>query len=394
MGSNRALLLVLDGVGVGEAPDAARYGDAGSDTLGNTALVCGGLRLPELEKLGLGNIHPISGVAPARSPRAAWGRSLTASPGKDSTTGHWEMMGVILDSPFPTFPQGFPDGFLGEFSRRCHRGVLGNVTASGTEIIERLGAAHAATGDLIVYTSADSVFQIAAHLDVVPLEELYRCCLIARELLTGPELGVSRVIARPFTGSPGSFSRTARRRDFSLPPPRPTLLDHLAEAGIPATGVGKVDDLFAGRSIRTMHVESNTEGIATLLEQMDSRHEGFIFTNLGDFDTRWGHRNDPHGFKAGLEEVDRAIPEIIRRLRPGELFIVTADHGNDPTTESTDHSREYVPLLAMTKGFTGAPLGVRKTLADIAATLADFFGLPPRYPGTGFLPETRRRHEH
>lgn len=384
MKSHRALLLVLDGVGVGEAPDAADYGDQGSDTLGNTARACGGLRLPELEKLGLGNIHPVPGVTPVRAPLASWGRSLVASPGKDSTTGHWEMTGIILERPFPTFPHGFPDGFLGEFSKRCRRGVLGNVAASGTEIIRRLGARHAATGDLIVYTSADSVFQIAAHSEVVPLEELYRCCIIARELLIGPELGVSRVIARPFTGPPGSYSRTSQRRDFSLPPPRPTLLDHLAEAGIPVTGVGKVDDLFAGRSIRTVHVESNAAGIETLLEQMDTHDEGLIFANLVDFDTRWGHRNDPQGFGSGLEEVDRAIPAITRRLQPGDLLIITADHGNDPTTESTDHSREYVPLLAVVPGLRGAPLGTRKTLADIAATLADFFGLSSRYPGTGF----------
>jgi phosphopentomutase len=392
MDDPRAVLLVLDGVGAGEAPDAADYGDRGSDTLGNTARFCGGLRLPELEKLGLGNVHPIPGVAPVGKPLAGWGKSLVASPGKDSTTGHWEMMGIVLDRPFPTFPHGFPEAFLGKFSEQCGRGILGNTAASGTEIIERLGAKHAATGRLIVYTSADSVFQIAAHLDVVPLAELYRCCAIARELLAGPVLGVSRVIARPFTGVPGSYSRTPQRRDFSLQPPRPTLLDHLSEAGIPVSGVGKVDDLFAGRSIETVHVESNAAGIETLLKQLDPPGGGFVFANLVDFDTRWGHRNDPDGFRAGLEQVDRAVPRIIQRLRPCDLFIITADHGNDPTTESTDHSREYVPLLALTRGLTGAPLGTRKTLADIAATLADFFGLPPRYPGKGFLQETRRKH--
>lgn len=389
----RAILLVLDGVGAGELPDAALYGDSGSDTLGNTARHAGGIHLPELRRLGLGNLHSIAGVPPVPSPLASWGRSMIASPGKDSTTGHWEMMGLILEHPFPTFPEGFPTDLLERFSLLCGRGVLGNEAASGTEIIARLGEEHLATGRLIVYTSADSVFQIAAHQDAVPLDELYRCCGMARKLLAGPSLGVSRVIARPFRGLPGAFERTPFRKDFSLPPVGPTLLDSLAEAGIPVTGTGKIDDLFAHRNIDTVHVESNTEGIRVLLSQMADVPGGFIFANLVDFDTKWGHRNDPAGFIKGLEEIDSAVPRILASLRPDDLLLITADHGNDPTTASTDHSREYVPLLAFSPGCRGIDLGVRKTLSDIACTLCEFFGLSARFPGSGFLDSTKEENE-
>lgn len=383
--AKRAVLLVLDGVGAGELPDAALYGDEGSDTLGNTARYAGGISLPELGRLGLGNLHDIKGVPPVPFPMASWGRSMIASPGKDSTTGHWEMMGLILERPFPTFPDGFPPDLLERFSLLCGRGILGNEAASGTEIIERLGGEHLATGNLIVYTSADSVFQVAAHQDRVPLDELYRCCMIARELLAGPVLGVSRVIARPFIGEPGAFRRTPFRKDLSLQPAGRTLLDYLAEAGIPVTGVGKVDDLFAHRNIGTKHVGSNTEGIRILLSQMAEVQYGLIFANLVDFDTRWGHRNDPDGFIRGLEEVDSAVPLILGALGSDDLLLVTADHGNDPTTPGTDHSREYVPLLMYSPGQKGRNLGIRKTLADISCTLAGFFGLAARFPGKGFL---------
>jgi len=387
----RAVILVLDGVGAGELPDAALYGDEGSDTLGNTARHAGGIDLPELRRLGLGNLHRIPGVPPVPAPEASWGRSMIASPGKDSTTGHWEMMGLILEHPFPTFPNGFPADLVGRFSLLCGRGVLGNEAASGTEIITRLGEKHLQTGKLIVYTSADSVFQVAAHNDAVTLAELYHCCEVARELLTGPSLGVSRVIARPFTGPPGAFVRTPFRKDFSLAPLGPTLLDSLAGSGIPVTGVGKIDDLFAHRNISTVHVESNTDGIVMLLSQMAGFPEGLMFANLVDFDTKWGHRNDPEGFITGLREVDSAIPRILESLRPGDLLIITADHGNDPTTESTDHSREYVPLLAYSPGLTGTGLGTRKTLSDIACTLSGFFGLPARFPGNSLLEAIKGR---
>lgn len=381
----KAVLLVLDGVGAGELPDASLYGDSGSDTLGNTARSAGGILLPHFGRLGLGNLHDIPGVPPVPSPIASWGRSMVASPGKDSTTGHWEMMGLILEHPFPTFPEGFPPGLIERFSSLCGRGVLGNEAASGTEIIERLGAEHLATGKLIVYTSADSVFQVAAHQDSVSPDELYRYCAIARELLAGPVLGVSRVIARPFTGSPGSFERTPLRKDFSLAPVGPTLLDALAGEGIPVTGTGKVDDLFAHRSIETVHVGSNTEGLGMLLSQMAGVRGGLIFANLGDFDTKWGHRNDPEGFIRGLQEVDSSVPRILASLRPDDLLLITADHGNDPTTPSTDHSREHVPLLMYEPGRKGRNLGVRKTLSDISCTLAGFFGLEAVFPGSGFL---------
>jgi phosphopentomutase len=383
----RAVVLVLDGVGAGELPDAADYGDGGSDTLGNLAEAAGGLRLPALQGLGLGNLHPILGVPPARAPRASWGRMAEASPGKDSTTGHWEMMGLPLSRPFPTFPGGFPREVVEELSARTGRGVICNRPASGTEIIEELGPRHMETGDLIVYTSADSVLQIAAHEEVVPRDELYAACLAAREIMQPPELGVARVIARPFVGREGAFTRTAGRRDYSLEPPGRTLLDALADAGVPRTGVGKIDDLFAHRSIETVHVPDNEAGIAELLRQMETVESGLVFANLVDFDMRWGHRNDTEGFRRGLEELDRALPDILSLQRPGEPLIITADHGNDPTTPSTDHSREHVPLLLHIPGRRGRGLGVRKTFSDVASTLEEHFGLDEGFPGVSLLGE-------
>ncbi len=383
----RAVVLVLDGVGAGELPDAGEYGDSGSDTLGNLASAVEGLTLPNLQMLGLGNLHRIEGVSPVPSPEASWGRMAEVSAGKDSTTGHWEMMGLQLDEPFPTFPRGFPPRVIEELKRRTGRGIICNRPASGTEIVDQLGPRHRETGDLIVYTSADSVLQIAAHEEVVPPEELYRACREAREIMRPPYLGVARVIARPFVGSPGNYTRTPGRRDYSLEPTGRTLLDALAAAGIPRTGVGKIDDLFAHRSITTEHVPDNGRGIEVLIRQMSEVDSGLIFANLVDFDMRWGHRNDVEGFRGGLEQVDAAIPGLASLLRPGEPLIITADHGNDPTTPSTDHSREYVPLLCRVPGGRAVDLGVRGTFSDVASTLAEHFGLREAFPGSSFLGE-------
>lgn len=380
----RVVILVLDGVGTGEMPDADCYGDAGSDTLGNLAKSCSGLNLPNFKQLGLGNLHSLQGINPVDNPLASYGKSGILSKGKDSTIGHWEMMGLVTETPFPTFPEGFPAELIARFEKQCGRKVIGNRVASGTEIIRELGESHSNTGELIVYTSADSVFQIAAHEKVVSLDELYRCCEIARKLLV-PPAGVSRVIARPFSGIPGNYVRTDGRRDFSISPTGLTVLDLMKSAGIPKTGVGKVDDLFNHRGITTEHVKGNTEGIFLLLEQLTVFNEGLIFANLVDFDMKWGHRNDIEGFRKGLEEVDTALPEIMGKLRKHEILVITADHGNDPTTPSTDHSREYVPLLVYSPGRSGHNLGTRKTLVDIASTLCEYFDLACSFPGRSFL---------
>lgn len=381
----KAVVLVLDGVGAGELPDAAEFGDTGSNTLGNTAGAVGGLHLPTLQRLGLGNITCIQGVEPVERPEASWGKMAEMSRGKDSTTGHWEMMGVVSETPLPTFPRGFPEELIRRYSELTGRPVLGNEVASGTEILTRLGEKQIQTGGLIVYTSADSVFQVAAHEEVVPLEELYRHCITARELLVPPDLGVGRVIARPFTGRKGKFTRTAARRDFSIPPPGETLLDLFASRGIPVSGVGKIDDLFAHRNIETVHAGSNGEGMELLEEMTVNSSGGFIFANFCDFDTKWGHRNNFRDFASGLEEVDRWLPSMLGRLDQGDLFMITADHGNDPTTISTDHSREFVPLLCYSPGVAGKSLGVRRTFSDLACSLCDFFGLQSPFPGNSFL---------
>jgi phosphopentomutase len=385
----RAAIIVLDGVGIGPAHDTELYGDGGSNTLGNVARLVGGLELPRLEALGLGRCSPIEGVAPAPDPRAAFGVCEPASPGKDSITGHWEICGLILDHAFPTYPDGFPSAVIEEFEHRTGRRALGNKASSGTAILDEYGAEHCRSGRWIVYTSADSVFQIAAHESEVPLSELYRACEIARELLRG-EHGVSRVIARPFSGEPGRWVRTSRRRDFSLPPPGPTLLDRLVDAGIPRVGVGKVDDLFAGRGIASTHTATNQEAYQLIGHALTTITAGLLLANVIEFDQTWGHRNDVPGFHAGLEWLDRAIPQLLEPVRDEDLVIFTADHGNDPTTPSTDHSREIVPLLVLGPRVRPVDLGRRGTFADIGQTVAEFFHVPALPAGTSFLSEVWR----
>ena len=382
--TRRAAIIVLDGLGIGPAHDTEAYGDAGSDTLGNTLRAVGGRRLPELEALGLARCAPLTGVAAVESPRAAWGTCQPAGAGKDSTTGHWEMCGLTLTRPFPTYPGGFPQEIIQEFSRRTGRAVLGNKAASGTAILDELGAEHVRTGSWIVYTSADSVFQVAAHEGVVPLEELYGACHEARALLQPPH-AVSRVIARPFVGEQGGWKRTAHRKDISLPPPGPTLLDRLADAHVPRIGVGKVDDLFAGRNIASIHAATNAEGYHLIGSALASMRRGLLLANILEFDQTWGHRNDVPGFAAGLEELYRAVPRLLAEVREQDLVIFTADHGNDPTTPSTDHSRERVPLLAYGPRVRPVPLGERSTFADIGQTVAEFLGVSPLDSGRSFL---------
>jgi phosphopentomutase len=381
----RVFLIVLDGLGIGEARDAAAYGDAGSDTVGNVARAVGGLALPVLEGLGLGRLRPIDGVRAVERPAAAFGRLHPASAGKDSTTGHWELCGLVVPEPFPTYPDGFPPAVLDEFSRLTGRGWLGNRAASGTRILDELGAEHMAGGKWIVYTSADSVFQVAANEATVPLAELYAACAAARAMLRG-EHGVSRVIARPFTGRPGAFVRdSARRKDYSVAPTGPTLLDRLAEAGIPRRGVGKVDDLFAGRNITSTHTPTNPDAYRLLREALAGVDSGLVFANVIEFDQSWGHRNDVAGFHAGLLELDAALGALLPLVREEDLFILTADHGNDPTTPSTDHSREMVPALVYGPRVRPADLGTRQTFADLGQTVAAYFGVPALEAGTSFL---------
>ena len=386
----RVFLVILDGVGMGALPDADRYGDAGANTLLHVAEHAGGLKLPVLEAHGLGNLLAMPGVRPTLAPRGARGRLTEKSAGKDSTTGHWELMGVALDRPFPTYPNGFPSELLDRWSERVERGWIGNVAASGTEIITRLGEEHQRTGKLIVYTSADSVFQVAAHERTVPIEKLYEVCRAARELLTG-EHAVGRVIARPFEGEPGHYRRTSRRRDFSRVPHAPTVLDRLHDAGQRVVTVGKVDDLFAGRGISdAIHTTSNEEGEMVLLDLAKRPGEGLVFANLVDFDTQYGHRNDPSGFARALEKFDATFGELLGRLRGDEMVWVTADHGNDPTTPGTDHTREYTPLLVSgPRVRDGAELGTRSSFADVGATLAELFSVTAPRSGRSFLSELR-----
>ncbi len=384
-------LIVLDGLGIGELPDAGDYGDRGSDTLRHVAEAVGGLRLPNLERLGLGRLSTVRGVRPVADPRAAHGRLTERSPGKDSTTGHWELAGLVLERAFPTYPKGFPVDLVERWCERVGRGWLANAPYSGTEVIARFGAEHRATGKYIVYTSADSVFQIAAHTDVVPLPELYEACRAARELLQG-EHGVGRVIARPFAGPDGAYVRVSeKRRDFSLPPPAPTVLDRLSAGGHHVLTVGKVDDLFAGRGVAEgLHTRNNDEGQEILLELAKRPGAGLVFANLVDFDQQYGHRNDPAGFARCLEAFDACAGELLGRLRGDEMVWITADHGNDPTTASTDHAREYTPLLVTgPRVRTGVALGTRATFADVAATLAEVFGVSLVTRGTSFLQEVR-----
>jgi phosphopentomutase len=377
----RVIWIVLDSAGIGEMPDAAAYGDAGSDTLGNIARRRK-LILPNFTRLGLANIKPLANLAPAASPQAAFGRAALASPGKDTTTGHWEMVGIHLEKPFPLYPNGFPPEIMEPFERAIGRKTLGNCSASGTEIIKELGDEHMRTAFPIVYTSADSVFQIAAHEEIIPIDELYRVCAIARDLLRDKH-EVGRVIARPFIGRPPAFTRTANRHDYAVPPPQGMLLDRLK---VPVTSVGKIYDIFLGRGIATsLKTSSNADGMAKTLEAMRDTPEGLIFVNLVDFDSLYGHRNDVEGYARALEETDAWLPQAEARLQPADLLILTADHGCDPTTPSTDHSREYVPLLVTgPRAKPGVNLGTRATLSDIGQTVAQIFGTEIQH-GKSFL---------
>jgi phosphopentomutase len=392
-------VIVLDGVGAGELPDAAEYGDAGSDTLGNTARHFGGLNLPNLQRLGLGNILPMEGVPPAERPGAFFCRMAELSAGKDSTSGHWELAGRVRIEPPALYPDGFPPEVIRVFTAKTGLEPIGNKPASGTAIIEEFGGEHLATGRPIVYTSADSGFQIAAHTDVMAIEELYRICGIVREeIMDGNPWRVDRVIARPFEGSPGAFRRVRARKDLSIPPPYPTLLDLASENGVATLGVGKVDDLFGHRGFsECTHTKSNAEGLShikrLLLENRRIDNKILILANLIDFDQEYGHRRDPEGFRAALEEFDAALPGLLDQMNAADFFAITADHGCDPTfARGTDHTREYVPLLAVC-GAAGEPraLGTRRSFADLGATLAEFLGLPPKLDGTSFWREMGKR---
>ena len=390
----RIICVILDGVGVGEAPDAADFGDAGSNSLGNTARHVGALRLPVLGSLGLGNIIPIEGVPPFETPSAFFGRMAPVSPGKDSTSGHWELMGCIPDEPFPVYKNGFPGDVVAAFENAIGRRVIGNTPASGTMIIQDLGDEHLETGKPILYTSQDSVFQVAAHESVLSLDELYRYCEIARSILRPPH-NVARVIARPFSGEPGGFYRTAGRKDFSLPPPTPTVLDALVEKGKPVLTIGKIHDLFAGRGItRFVPTKNNREGMEATLDMAADDNWPFVFVNLVDFDTMWGHRNDARAYALGLEDFDSYLRQLLRRISDDTLLIITSDHGNDPTTPSTDHSREYVPLIvfskSITQGVSEKNLGTRGTFADVGKTIAECFDLDGDFPGVSFLEDISR----
>jgi phosphopentomutase len=389
MPGGRFVILVADSVGAGAMPDAAEYGDAGSDTLGNLSRAVGGLALPVMGRMGLGNVVPILGVPPVARPTASFGRMAERSPGKDTTTGHWEMMGVCLTEPLALFPRGFPPEVLDPWIAATGvPGVLANRAASGTQIIEELGEEHQRTGKPIVYTSADSVFQVAAHEETVPLATLYAWCREARRILD--PLRVARVIARPFVGSPGAYRRTYNRKDFSLLPPRPTVIEQLAASGVPVVGVGKIGDIFDRRGIsEDVHTEGNADGLRRTGEVLDRMDRGLLFVNLVDFDMLWGHRNDVQGYARALEEMDRGLPGLVSRLREGDLLAITADHGCDPTTPSTDHSREYVPLLVMGPGREGRSLGTRESFADLGATAAGYFGLRAG-EGKSFLGELGR----
>lgn len=379
---NRFIVIVLDSVGIGEGPDAAAFGDVGCHTLGNIARAVGGLKVPNMETLGLANIAILDGVLPQRAPQAAYGKMAEVSAGKDTTTGHWELMGIWLKQPFPVYPEGFPPEVMDRFEAEIGRGWIGNYPASGTVIIDELGEEHVRTGKVIVYTSADSVFQIAAHEEIVPIEELYSICRTAREILRGKH-EVSRVIARPFIGTPGNFERTANRHDFSVLPPEPTLLDSLKEAGLMVYAVGKIEDIFASQGITdAVHTQDNMDGVDKTIAAMRERQErGLIFINLVDFDAKFGHRNNPAGYANALVEFDQRLPEILAAMRADDVLVLTADHGNDPTTPGTDHSREYVPVLISGSAIrTGVNIGVRDTFADLAMTIADTLGVsrPPR----------------
>lgn len=391
-GIDRVTLIVLDGVGVGALPDAADYGDEASNSVGNTSKAVGGLDLPNMGRLGLGNLTEIEGVPPRLDTLGAYGRLAEASAGKDTTFGHWELMGVISPRPLPTYPNGFPQELIEEYERRIGRKTLGNKAISGTVVIEELGEEHMRTGSPIVYTSADSVFQVAAHEEVIPLDELYRICRIAREMLTGAH-GVGRVIARPFVGQPGSLARTGNRRDFSLPPPELTLLDRLVRAGREVIGVGKIDDIFTARGLTVCHhTVDNAVACEEIIRLLRSDKSGFILANLIEFDMLYGHRNNPQGYAQALERFDARLPEIMDSMKATDVLFIVADHGNDPTTPSTDHSREYVPLLVYGEQVKeGVNLGTRDTFADVGATIAELLGIQPLSNGTSVAPEILKK---
>lgn len=387
MAIKRVLIIVLDSLGVGELPDASFYGDAGSNTLSHIAEATDGLNVPTLASLGLGCLTDVAGVPCTTEPVGAFGKMAERSKGKDTTTGHWEMAGIILDNPFPVYLTGFPPDVIEPFEAAIGRKVLANIKASGTEIIESLGQEHVETGRPIVYTSADSVFQIAAHEDVVPLELLYQWCAIARDLLRD-EHAVGRVIARPFTGTEGNFQRTPNRKDYSVKPMRPTLLDKLAASGHEVVGIGKIPDIYANQGItHALHTKNNDDGMAKLLEAMDQFTTGLIFTNLVDFDMVYGHRNDAVGYAGALERFDTQLPQLMAKMTKEDVLFVVADHGCDPTFPHTDHTREYVPLLVYGKTVEPKDVGIRSTFADLGATVASLLGIDPLEAGTDFSAE-------
>lgn len=382
---NRIIVIVLDSVGIGELPDADKYGDTGSNTLGHIALAVKGFKLPNMQKLGLGNIDGTLGLEAVSDPVGCYGKMAERSAGKDTTTGHWELAGVTLHKPFPTYPEGFPESVIKPFEEAIGRKTLGNYPASGTEIIKQLGHQHMMTGYPIVYTSADSVFQIAAHEDIIPIEKLYSMCEKAREILTG-EHAVGRVIARPFIGTEGNFTRTDKRHDFSLKPISKTVLEYITESGLVVKAVGKINDIYAGQGITdSVHIHNNMDGVDKTLDYMIQDFRGLLFTNLVEFDMNFGHRNDVAGYAKALQEFDLRLPQIISKMRDDDMLVITADHGCDPTTESTDHSREYVPLLVYGKSLRhGIKLGIRNTFSDLAQTIADIFGLKADFKAESF----------
>ncbi|KXG43342.1 phosphopentomutase [Tepidibacillus decaturensis] len=387
----RISLIVLDSLGIGELPDAEKFGDQGTNTFAHIADKINGLIIPHLEKMGLGNIYPIKGVNNIEDPIAAFGKMKEVSVGKDTMTGHWEIMGLKVNIPFKTYPNGFPNSLIKAFEEKIGRKVIGNKPASGTEIIEELGEEQMKTGAVIVYTSADSVFQIAAHEDVVPLNELYQICEIAREMTLNDEYAVGRVIARPFIGSPGSFKRTPNRKDYSVKPPAKTVMNHLVENGFDSIAVGKIADIYANEGVtKALKSKSNMDGVDKTIEGLKTDFNGLIFTNLVDFDMLYGHRRDPIGYGKAIEEFDQRLPELIDALQDDDLLIITADHGNDPTHTGTDHTREYVPLLVYSKLLKGGiNLGIRKTFADVGATVADNFGVQLPEHGISFLDDLK-----
>lgn len=383
----RIHLIVLDSVGIGEAPDAEAFGDIGSDTLGHIAEAVGGLNMPNMEQLGLGNIKQAQGISPVSSPSAYYGRLQEASVGKDTMTGHWEIMGLNIDTPFKVYPDGFPAELIAALEERTGRKVIGNKPASGTEILDELGAEHMETGAIIVYTSADPVLQIAAHEEIVPLEELYKICEIARELTLSAEFLVGRVIARPFIGEKGAFKRTSNRHDYALTPFSRTVMNELKDNDKDVIAIGKIDDIYNGAGVtKAVRTKDNGDGMDKLAAAAGEDFTGLSFLNLVDFDALYGHRRDPQGYGAALEEFDRRLPEVLEKMDSSDLLIITADHGNDPTFPGTDHTREFVPLLAYSPRFeTGKELGLGSTFADIGATIADNFEVPMPEYGTSFL---------